>query len=83
MMRGLEHLPYEEGLKGLRLFCLEKVAPWGDLIAVFQHLKRAYKKDGVRPFSRVCSNRTRGMVYTKIESIQTRYREESFYDGQV
>lgn len=63
MMRGLEHLPsYEEELKGLGLFCLEKGWPWGDLIAAFQHLKRDYKKGGVRRFSRVCSDRTRGMV---------------------
>lgn len=61
MMRGLEHLSYER-LKGLGLFCLEKGRPWGDLIAAFQHLKRAYKKDGVRPFSRVYSDRTRDMV---------------------
>jgi len=35
-------------------------SPFGDLIAAFQDLKRACKKDGDRLFSRACSNRTRG-----------------------
>lgn len=60
MMRGLEHLSYEEGLKELVLFCLEKGRPWGGLIAAFQHLEGL--QDGVRPFSMVCSDRRRGMV---------------------
>ena len=32
----------------------------GDLIAAFQYLKGAYKKDGDKLLSRACSNRTRG-----------------------
>lgn len=28
-------------------------------LAVFQYLKEGYKKDGDRPFSRACCNRTR------------------------
>jgi len=38
MIRGLEHLSYEERVGDLGLFNLEKKRKlWGDPIAVFQH----------------------------------------------
>ncbi|KFQ96206.1 hypothetical protein Y956_04768, partial [Nipponia nippon] len=60
MIRGMEHLCYEEGLKELGLFSPEKRRLRGDLIVAFQYLKGAYKKDGDRLFSRAYCNRTRG-----------------------
>jgi len=42
------------------LFSLEKRRHWGELLAAFQYLKRAYKEGGHRLFSRTCSNSTRG-----------------------
>jgi len=30
---------------------------WGDLIAAFQHLKGAYRKDGENLFSKACCDR--------------------------
>ncbi|KAK4830571.1 hypothetical protein QYF61_011749 [Mycteria americana] len=59
-IRGLEHLSYEEMLRELELFSLEKKRLRGDLIAAFQYFKGAYKKDGDKLFSRSCCDRTRG-----------------------
>jgi len=60
MIRGTEHLSYEDRLRELGLFSLEKRRLWGGLTAAFQYLKRLYKKDGDKPFSRACCDRPRG-----------------------
>ena len=59
MIRGLEHLSYEDRLRELGLFSLEKRRLQGDLLAAFQYLKGAYRKDWEGLLIRECSDKTR------------------------
>ena len=57
MIRGLEHLYYEERLRELVLFSLAKRRLQGDLLVAFQYLKGAPKQEGEWLFPRVGCNR--------------------------
>ena len=59
MIGGLEHLLYEDRLREVGLFSLEERWFQGYLIAAFQYLKGAYRKDGEGLFVRECSDRMR------------------------
>ena len=62
MIRGLEHLSCEESLRELGLRSSEERRLCGDPVVAFQNLKGAYKQEGQRLFTRVDSDRTRGVV---------------------
>ena len=64
MIRGLEHLPYENRLRELGIFSLKKRRLQGDLIVAFQYLNGTYRKAREGPFVRACSDRTKGKDFT-------------------
>ena len=60
MIHIMEHLSYEDRLRELGLFSLEKRRLPGAVTAAFQYLKGSYRKEGDKLFSEVCGDRTRG-----------------------
>jgi len=67
MIQGLEHLSYEERLRELGLFSLEKRRLQGHHLAAFQYLKGAYRKDRDNLFSKACCDRTRSKGFKLTE----------------
>ncbi|KAK4828416.1 hypothetical protein QYF61_026272 [Mycteria americana] len=83
MIRGLEHLSYEDRLREVGLFSLEKRRLWGDPIAAFQYLKGAYRKAGEGLFTRACTDRTRGNGFKMKEGRFTLGIRKKFFTMRV
>jgi len=82
-IRGLKDLFYEERLRELRLFSLEKRKVWGHHIAAFQYLKGAYKEAGEGIFTRACHDRTKGNGFKLKDSTFRLDTKKKFFTVRV
>jgi len=82
-IRGLEHFSCEDMLRELGLFSKEKKRLQGDVIAAFQYLKGAYRKDGENLFSKACCDRTRSNGFKLREGRFRLYIRKKFFTMRV
>ena len=78
-----EDFSYEERLRELGLFSLQKKRLWCDHIAAFQYLKGAYKKDGEQLFAQLDKDKTRGNGFKLKERIFRLEVRRKFFTQRV
>ncbi|XP_062838789.1 uncharacterized protein LOC134299554 isoform X1 [Anolis carolinensis] len=58
MIKGLENKPYEERLKELGMFSLQKRRLRGDMIAIYKYVRRSHREEGASLFAAALETRT-------------------------